>query len=76
MGFVMARAAVDLGQYREDGTHVVLSSNSMTACIDLLHGSDAVLPYPEIMEGFFAARGIAMLDVVESEGAIPIGVYS
>lgn len=53
-----------------------LSTNSMTVCIDLMTGSDAVLGYPIVLEEHFARRGIYPLNVEAADVWETIGVYN
>ncbi|MEL6204603.1 MAG: LysR family transcriptional regulator [Pseudomonadota bacterium] len=54
----------------------ILSSNSMTVCIDLLTSSDAILGYPRALEDHFARFRIVPLDVQDEETWETIGLYS
>ncbi len=53
----------------------VLSSNSMSVCIDLLKNSNATLGYPRTLEGYFAQHRIFPLDLEDGDGSETIGLY-
>ena len=62
-----------------DGAGVLqpaLSTNSMTVCIDLLAGSDAILGYPRALETHFRRQDIVPLELFEPDVWDTIGVYS
>ena len=75
-GIVDVGSSVIMGSPLNDADRIVLSSNSMSVCLDLLAGSDAILPYPEISKSFFSKHDIAMLHVVEPQESHSIGFYS
>ncbi len=54
----------------------VVSSTSLTACLDLVRISDAVLTYPAVMQAYFAARDIARLSVRDPVLTQPVGIYT
>lgn len=61
------RKASQAGQY---------TTNSMTAGIDMLKDSDAILTYPIICQAYFGDHGIAMLNVIDRpQQLIQIGIY-
>lgn len=52
------------------------TTNSMTAGIDILCDTDAILTYPIVCKTYFEQRGLAMLDVVDRpKNQIEIGIY-
>ena len=53
----------------------VLSSNSMTVCIDFLSRSNATLGYPRALEAYLAGHGIFPLDVAEEDTWETVGIY-
>ena len=53
----------------------VVSSNALTACLDLMKASDAILQYPAVTDDFFAAQGIERLDVINTGPAPIVGLY-
>lgn len=60
----------------EAETRRVLSCTSLTACLDLLRSSDAVLTYPAALEDYFAARDIARLPVTDPAVTEPVGLHT
>jgi len=54
---------------------VVMSSNSILGCIDLLNDSDCVMPYPEMMTGFFSQYDIQKLTMHRPYNQGPVGIY-
>lgn len=55
--------------------HRTLSSNSMTACLDMLRFSDAIIRYPASSESYFAAQGCARLTVSNPPEPNTVGMY-
>jgi DNA-binding transcriptional LysR family regulator len=54
----------------------VCTTNSMTAGIDMLQDTDAILVYPIVCQTFFQRHGVTMLDVADRPRTlIEIGVY-
>ena len=53
----------------------VLSSSSMTVCIDLLNDSDAILGYPRSLASHFAVHGIIPLNLREGDFSEVVGLY-
>lgn len=54
----------------------LFSTNSVTAGIDLLQDTDAVLTYPILSKTYFEKSGVVMLDVVDRPNTqIDIGIY-
>lgn len=54
----------------------LLTTNSMTAGIDMLNDCDAILTYPIVCQAYFSDHGIAMLNVIDRpQSLIRIGIY-
>ncbi len=54
----------------------LLSTNSMTAGLDILKDTDAFLMYPVVCRSYFQERGVTMLNVQQlSRQKIEIGIY-
>ncbi|MEM5500898.1 LysR family transcriptional regulator [Ahrensia kielensis] len=69
--FVRSSQVIDNVQ----SNRTIFSTNSMTIVLDLLRSSDAIIVYPESSTRFFAANGIARLNVKDPEEAKPVGMY-
>jgi DNA-binding transcriptional LysR family regulator len=54
----------------------LLSTNSMTAGIDILQDTDAILTYPILCQPYFQKHDVTMIDVVDRpRQKIEIGIY-
>jgi DNA-binding transcriptional LysR family regulator len=74
---LIERAAIDqMGSERSHGQTGLCTTNSMTAGIDMLQDTDAILVYPILCEPFFQRHDVIMLDVVDRKRTlIEIGIY-
>ena len=55
---------------------VVWASNSMSASLDILLESDAVMTYTGTLADYLARFGIRQLDIVETQGPYTVGLYT
>lgn len=76
------RAVVSDSQTKEAEQHqyhltdrVVWSTSSMSAALDILRDSDAVMIYPESMAPTFAAEGVRPLRLKVPQAPVEVGVY-
>lgn len=77
-----SRAVVTNPQFKEAERHtyhladrVVWSTSSMSAALDILRDSEAVMIYPDTMSELFAAEGVVPLTLIEPQEAMEVGVY-
>ncbi|WP_158269282.1 LysR family transcriptional regulator [Saccharospirillum sp. MSK14-1] len=77
-----SRAVVTNPQFKEAEHHqyhladrVVWSTSSMSAALDILRDSDAVMIYPESMTETLADSGVVPLALTEPQEAMEVGVY-
>jgi len=76
------RAVVTNPQFKEAEHHqyhladrVVWSTSSMSAALDILRDSEAVMIYPESMTETLADSGVVPLQLAEPHEAMEVGVY-
>ncbi|GGX48631.1 LysR family transcriptional regulator [Saccharospirillum salsuginis] len=55
---------------------VVWSSNSMSASLDIMLESDAVMTYTGTLANYLAQFGICELDIIEPQGPFTVGLYT
>lgn len=53
----------------------MVTSSSITVCMDLIRGTDGVMLYPKLTQQFFAEQGIVQLDVDATPILNQIGIY-
>ena len=54
---------------------IIYSSNSLLTSIDIVNSSNAVMPYPVSMAGYFSRFGICPLQMGEEYNKGTIGIY-
>ncbi|WLD57829.1 LysR family transcriptional regulator [Salinispirillum sp. LH 10-3-1] len=54
---------------------VVWATNSMTAGLDILRDSDAVMTYTNVLADYFAQQGVLPLPIEEPQGPHTVGLY-
>jgi len=55
---------------------VVWSSNSMSASLDILLESDAIMTYTGTLAAYLSQFGIRPLDIIETQGPFTVGLYT
>ncbi|YCI27987.1 LysR family transcriptional regulator [Erwinia sp. PK3-005] len=54
---------------------VIYSTNCMLAAIDIVNSSDAVMPYPACVAGYFSRYGIMPLPLSQESSRAMVGIY-